>query len=86
MSLHPQWIFVDKKNWPTWTGDAVETVVRNKKGHYLLGGEYPKHVLWELRDAAGNVVTTLMEFKFNKGLGGAPLAWADEELNRRKAA
>ncbi len=77
------WKQVPRGEWPFWALD-MRSLWRNKTGHWLSSNTNEHSSLWELRAADGRAITNQMDLPFREGLEGAPIAWADRELEDRK--
>lgn len=77
------WKPVPRGEWPFWALD-VNSVWRHKNGFWLSSRTNEHSSLWELRAADGKVLTNQMDLPFREGLEGAPVAWANRELEYRK--
>jgi hypothetical protein len=77
------WKPVARGEWPFWALD-VDSVWVHKSGHWLSSKVNEFSSLWELRAPEGKILTNQMDLPFREGLEGAPVAWANQEMDRRK--
>jgi hypothetical protein len=77
------WKPVARGDRPFWALD-MRSVWQHKTGHWLSSLSRSDRTLWELRSKDGTVITNQLDLPFREGLDGAPVAWANAELDRRK--
>jgi len=79
------WKPVARGDWPFWALD-LNSLWQHKSGHWLSSTTNSHSTLWELRAVDGKTLTNQMDLPFREGLDGAPVAWANLELDRRKGS
>lgn len=77
------WKKVSQDQWPKWAA-SVTSVWQHPAGHFMLGTSNEDSTLWSLRSADGIELHNQLGFRFQEGLDGPPIAWADDELYRRR--
>jgi len=77
------WKPVVRGDWPFWALD-LNSLWQHKSGHWLSSKTNHGSSLWELRAADGKVLTNQLDLPFREGLDGAPVAWANIELERNR--
>ena len=77
------WKPVVRGDWPFWALDLT-SLWQHKSGHWLSSKTNQGSTLWELRTSDGTVLTNQLDLPFREGLDGAPVAWANIELERSR--
>lgn len=78
------WKPVAREAWPSWAVDLHSVWLSRSGGIWLTSKVNSFSSLWELRGPDGKVITNQRDLPFREGLEGAPVAWANQELDRRK--
>jgi len=79
------WKPVARGDFPFWAL-GLNHIWKDTAGRWLTSAVNDHSTLWELRETTGDVIVNQLDLPFSGGLDGAPIAWANAELARRKKA
>jgi hypothetical protein len=79
------WMPVARGDFPFWALD-LNSLWQHKTGNWLSSRVTSYSTLWELRAEDGRVITNQLELPFREGLDGAPVSWANLELQRERGS